>query len=187
MKDTHTSIMPLHIQPPQSMALICAITARDQEILARARDQLAARLGSIRLQGPIFPFDYTTYYTEEMGPELIKQPIWFDEQVDPAALPHLKHQTMEVEKELAERAQGKILRQANIDPGLVSIESLVLASTKYSGHRICIAPGLYAETTLLFRKGRYRPFEWTYPDYQTDEVQEFLLQVRTHLLQNRVK
>jgi len=178
--------MPIDIQQPQSMALICAIMARDQHLLEQARDQLETRLGPIHRQGPIYPFDYTTYYAAEMGANLIKQLIWFRQPVDPAVLPGTKQQTMEIERELAEKTADKIGRRVNIDPGLVSIESLVLASTKYSGHRICIAPGLYAETTLLFKKGRYSPFEWTYLDYQTDTVQEFLQTIRTHLLQQRV-
>ena len=74
-------------------------------------------------------------------------------------------------------------RRANIDPGLLSIESLVLATTKYAGHRVCIAPQLYAEVTLLYQRGRYRPLEWTYPDYQGDAVQRFLLDVRPWLLE----
>jgi hypothetical protein len=78
-----------------------------------------------------------------------------------------------------------VRRRANIDPGLVTIESLVLASTKYSGHRICIGPGLYAETTLLFQKGQYRPLEWTYQDYRTEAAQAFLLAIRAWLLRLR--
>ena len=177
--------MPVDVQPARPVALICAITARDENILAEARGKLADQRGPIRLQGPVYPFDYTTYYADEMGQNLIKQLIWFEELVDPAVLPHAKHQTMEVEIELAEYSEGKIRRRVNIDPGLVSIESLVLASTKYSGHRICIAPGLYAETTLLFKKKRYSPFEWTYSDYQTDEVQVFLQEIRAHLLRRK--
>ena len=177
--------MPIDTQQPQSMALICALMARDQHLLERARDQLEKQLGPIHQQGPIYNFDYTTYYAAEMGANLIKQLIWFSPLVDPAVLPEAKQQTMEIERKLGEKKGEKLLRRVNIDPGLVSIESLVLASTKYSGHRICIAPSLYAETTLLFRRGRYRPCEWTYLDYQTDTVQDFLQTIRTYLLQKR--
>ncbi len=177
--------MPIDLQQSQSMALICAVMGRDQRLLEQARRQLEKQLGPIHQPGPIYPFDYTTYYAAEMGANLVKQLIWFSQTVDPAVLPGTKRQTMKIERELAEEAGGKIARRVNIDPGLVSIESLVLASTKYSGHRICIAPSLYAETTLLFRRGRYRPCEWTYLDYQTDTVQDFLQTIRTYLLQQQ--
>ena len=177
--------MPIDLQPVEPVALIGAITARDQDTLAAARSQLASRLGPIRRQGRVYPFEFTAYYTKEMGENLIKQLVWFEELVDPAFLPQAKHGTMEVEKELGELREGIIRRRANIDPGLVSVESLVLATTKYSGHRICIAPGLYAEVTLLFQQGQYRPQEWTYPDYRTGEVQELLQEIRAHLRQQR--
>ena len=69
--------------------------------------------------------------------------------------------------------------------GLVSVESLVLATTKHAGHRIAIGSGIYAEVTLLFERGRYAPLPWTYADYRTEEVQSFLLAIRGELLARR--
>jgi len=177
--------MPVDLLPADADALVCAIMADADAALAAAKDALAARFGPILLQSAVYPFDYTDYYAPEMGDGLSKQLVYFEEPVDPAALPEIKHRTMELEKELGRREEGRILRRANIDPGLVSIESLVLATTKRSGHRVCIAPSLYAEVTLLFQKGRYTPLQWTYPDYRTEAVQVFLQQVRTHLMQQR--
>ena len=65
-----------------------------------------------------------------------------------------------------EGAGGELRRTVNIDPGLLSEESLVLATTKASGHRVAIATGLWAEVTLRFERGEYRPLPWTYPDYR---------------------
>lgn len=177
--------MPVDLKGAGPVALVCATLARNQAILEETRYRLESRIHSVRRQGPVYPFEYTSYYEREMGPSLIKQILWFEPLVDPAELPGIKHKTMELEREMAETREGKTRRRTNIDPGLVSLESMVLASTKYSGHRICIAPGLYAETTLLFQKGRFRPFDWTYPDYRTEAVQSFLQEVRTYLLQQR--
>ncbi len=177
--------MPVDLQRTEPVALVCATLAQNQTILAETRNRLEARIHPIRRQGPIYSFDFTSYYEEEMGPALVKQILWFDQLVNPAALPGIKSKTMDLERELAGFRDGRTRRRTNIDPGLVSIESLVLASTKYSGHRICIAPGLFAETTLLFQKGRYRPFEWTYPDFRTEATQTFLQEIRAHLLQQR--
>ena len=69
--------MPIDLQPAEPVALISAITARDQDTLAAARNQLASRLGPIRRQGPVYPFEFTAYYTKEMGENLIKQLVWF--------------------------------------------------------------------------------------------------------------
>ena len=42
------------------------------------------------------------------------------------------------------------IRRANINPDLLSIEGLILTTTKYSSHHIYIASSLYAELTLLY-------------------------------------
>jgi hypothetical protein len=151
----------------------------------RAAAGLAACLGPIRALSPVYAFDFTAYYQAEMGPGLRKQLVCFAGVVDPAVLPRVKRQTMELELELTRRQGEAMHRQVNLDPGLVSQGSLVLASTKGSGHRVCIAPGLHAEVTLLYQKGRYRPLEWTYPDYRTEVVQGFLQEVRAWLRAQR--
>jgi hypothetical protein len=177
--------MPIDLQPPTLVALICAITVDSDAICTRTKEALAVRFGPIRAHSAAYPFDFTSYYAEEMGAPLDKQLICFAKRIDPCQLPHIKLQTMELERELGKENAGRIHRRANIDPGLLSIESLVLATSKHSGHRICIAPSLYAETTLLYQKNRYRPQPWTYVDYQSDLVQDFLLEMRTWLMATR--
>lgn len=177
--------MPVDLQPVEPVALVFAVTADAESTLTQARENLIAAFGQLSHQSPVYPFDYTTYYESEMGPNLIKQLFGFADRIDPAELPRIKQRAMELEREIGRTVDGNLLRRANLDPGLLSVESLVLATTKYSGHRICIAPALYAEVTLLFQKGRYAPLEWTYPDYQTQTVQDFLLEFRAELLAER--
>ncbi len=177
--------MPLELQPPPTVARICAITAVSNEVLDQARADLAALFGPLGPDRVQYAFDQTAYYAGEMGEGLIKELVVFADLADPSVLPRLKQQAMELEKAMADEREGNWDRRANIDPGLVSIESLVLATTKYAGHRIGIAPGLYAETTLLFERGRYAPLPWTYRDYQREDVQGFLLAIRRRLLQHR--
>ncbi len=178
--------MPIDLQQTQPVALICAMMAGSETLLAEARSELETRLGAVRRASAVYDFDFTSYYVGEMGEGLRKQLLCFAELVDPAVLAEVKLQTVELERQMGEESEGEIHRRANIDPGLVSIESLVLATTKYSGHRICIAPSLFAEVTLLYQKGMYRPLEWTYPDYRGNQVQDFLQEVRAQLMANRV-
>ena len=164
-------------------ALICAIMAPSLDLLKNSTAQLAGHFGAVRRASPAYSFDrYSSYYAEEMGTDLIKQLLWFGDLVDLFALAKAKQTTMKVERSAAENREGQLARRVNIDPGLVTVDSLVLASTKYSGHRIGIGAGLYAETTLLFRKGSYQPMPWTYMDYKADEAQDFLLSVRKDIL-----
>ena len=173
--------MPIDLQPSTPVALVCAVLADSAETLTDAKERLVECFGSLRAESAVYDFDFTSYYEAEMGAGLRKQLACFAKRIDPAELATVKAQTMELERAMSQEE----CRRANIDPGLLSIESLVLATTKYAGHRVCIAPQLYAEVTLLYQRGRYRPLEWTYPDYQGDAVQGFLLDVRPWLLAER--
>jgi hypothetical protein len=173
--------MPLDLTPARPVAAICAVTAAGLDLLAEATRLASERLGPWRHRSPAFPFDFSTYYEDEMGPGLVKQLLCLAEPADPSILPALKRETMALERELAQEENGTWRRRANLDPGLVSLDSLVLASTKSAGHRICIGPELYAEITLLFQGGAYVPLPWSYRDYQAETAQRFLLETRDWL------
>ena len=177
--------MPVALQPAPPVALVCAVLADSEQTLADSRQRLVERFGPLRSTSEVYAFDFTSYYQGEMGPGLQKQLVCFAERVDPSELAATKAQTIELERAMGAIAGGILHRCANIDPGLLSVEGLVLATTKYSGHRICIAPMLYAELTLLYQRGCYQPLEWTYPDYRGEVVQRFLLAARDWLMKTR--
>lgn len=152
--------------------------ARGVEATLETIAALTEEFGELRAQSQVYDFDMTSYYEEEMGSGLCKALAWFGPLVEPAELATRKHATIAFER--ARSVDGQ-RRRVNIDPGLLSVNSLVLATTKASGHRICIAPGLWAEVTLRYEKGAYRRQPWTYLDYQREDVGEFLLGVRRRL------
>ena len=69
-------------------------------------------------------------------------------------------------------------RSVNIDPGYLLYERFVLATGKNYSHRIYVGQGIYADLTLIFQKGAYRPLPWTYPDYADAPMADFLMEVR---------
>ena len=178
--------MPLDRQPAEPAALIVGVLATDAGTVEAAARELEQTFGPLRDCSAAYDFAaYTRYYEDEMGPGLVKQILWFREVVAPEQLAAAKEHTMAVERQLA-RFEGDVWRRrANLDPGLVSPDGLVLATTKPSGHRVCIAPGLYAEVTLLFERGAYRPLPWSYRDFRSPEVQAFLIEIRQDLLDRR--
>ena len=135
--------MPIDLQPSTPVALVCAVLADSAETLAAAKERLTECFGPLRAASATYDFDFTSYYEAEMGAGLRKQLVCFKQRIDPAELATVKTQTMALERAMSRGG----CRRANIDPGLLSIESLVLATTKYAGHRVCIAPQLYAEVT----------------------------------------
>ncbi|MBI4006928.1 MAG: DUF4416 family protein, partial [Planctomycetes bacterium] len=72
-----------------------------------------------------------------------------------------------------------VSRPINLDPGYISEAKLVLASTKDFSHRIYLGKGIYAEVTLQYRNEQYESLPWTFPDYRTQQYQQFFLRVRS--------
>jgi hypothetical protein len=124
---------------------------------------LEERWGPADLVSGALPFDFSDYYDREMGTPIRRFFVSFERLVDPAGLARIKLETNALEDGL--REQGR--RKVNLDPGLLSLSRFVLATTKESSHRIPLASGIWAEVTLLFEKGSFRPVEWTYPDYRS--------------------
>jgi hypothetical protein len=137
-------------------------------------DQLTAQFGPTdQCYGPI-PFSYSNYYAEEMGTNLLKWYATFKPLFEREKLPDIKNRTNALERR--EMIDGK--RRFNADPGYIARDKLALASTKDFYHRLYIGEGVFGEVTLHFRKGQFRHFSWTYPDYQDSAFLTFLTKVR---------
>jgi hypothetical protein len=156
--------------------LICGIIANSEEMLEGSIAVLKENFGDIDRKSKIIPFDFTNYYESEMGKGLIRQWVSFINPVRENEIKDVKLKTIALEKHLAKK-DGR--RNVNIDPGYVSLSKLVLASTKDYSHRIYLGDGIFAEITLIYKKGAFQPLEWTYPDYRQNT--KFFEQVREGL------
>lgn len=166
----------------RSVKLIVGMFTAQETLLDTARSELARTHGPVDHVSAIWPFDFTTYYAEEFGDDLLRQFITFSELIDPSALPEIKLLTNGLEQTFA--LQGK--RRINLDPGYIDLSKLVLATTKNHQHRIYLGQGIYGEVTLRFTSQSFRAWEWTYPDYRTDHYIQFFNHVRqTYLEQLR--
>ncbi|MFP4114732.1 MAG: DUF4416 family protein [Spirochaetota bacterium] len=159
---------------------VAALVSSDLDV-DRVRRTVAERFGPIDSELAARPFTFSSYYDEEMGSGVVRTIFSIDPLVDPAELASLKERSNTIEAEHARprSASGAQGRTINLDPGLLSLSRVILATTKASAHRIPIRDGLYAEITLVYRHGRYAPLEWTYPDYQSDDFVSWLGSVRT--------
>jgi len=149
--------------PP--VKLIVGMFTAQPELFGVAEDRLSAEFGPIDYESEVLSFDTTTYYAAEFGENLCRKFVSFAELIDPGELAGIKLFTNALEMELA--ADGK--RRINLDPGYLSLGKLVLATTKDWQHRIYLGQGIFAEVTLRFQKGSFHPWEWTYPDYRSQE------------------
>jgi len=166
----------IHIPPP--VKLIVGLLAQDPAWFDRVQGFLQPHYGEVDLASEVWPFDYTDYYTPEMGPNLQRQFLAFERLIDPAELVDVKLFTNDLEAQWAEPREGKLARRFNLDPGYVSLSKLVLATTKDHQHRLYLGRGIYAEVTLRFHRHAFQPWEWTYPDYGSEPYRQWFATVR---------
>jgi hypothetical protein len=184
------------LKEPKPVKLIVGILASDdgdpardisrvgtQRCLTAARENLSSALGPIDFVSDIWTFDQTAYYTEQIGPHILRQFVSIEPLIDPGQLASIKHRTNAIEQQLAATLGVPFPRPVNLDPGTIEPSKLVLATTKNYSHRIYIGDRMYAEVTLVFDKGQWRPLPYTYPDYHRPEYFDFFSKVRNRLVQ----
>jgi hypothetical protein len=171
--------------------LVIGVIASARELLEQAEVAVAAEFGPVSRRSPIVPFNYTSYYQSEMGPGLLRQWLATGGLVAAARLAELKLETGKLEDRFRELPSGfrpgKPVavpgpRRVNLDPGLLSLYNLTLATTKDFAHRVYLHDGIYAEVTLIYKSGVFHPLEWTYPDYRSDTCLSFLAACRHDLI-----
>lgn len=169
---------------PLPVKLITALLGRDTNSISTTARILADTQGPIDSESEVYPFLYSGYYDREMGTPLVKQFISFQDLIDPDRIAAIKGWSNNLELEIS-GSQDQNGRVVNIDPGYLNDAKLVLATTKDFSHRIYVGDGIYAETTLEYRKGEYRAYPWTYPDYRSALVLSYFSQVRDLFMEQR--
>jgi len=160
---------------PQSVKLIVGLISSSFHLFPAVQGKLEGLFGPVDLESPLIPFSFTNYYNQELGPNLQRKFLSFARLIDPGRLAEIKSLTNELEERF-QRPNNK--RGINIDPGYLEPGKLVLATTKNQQHRIYLGQGIYAEVTLRFRRGRFEPWEWTYPDYRSEAYLDFFTRAR---------
>lgn len=168
--------------PPPSVKLLVALLAADPALFAVAASQLEQSYGSIDLESEVFPWNTTDYYRAEMGENLLRKFVGFEQLVSPEDIVRVKLETNTLEVSLSSTASPSSPRRVNLDPGYLDATKLVLASTKNQAHRIYLSQGISAEVTLLYHHGAFHPFVYTYVDYRWPETHAFLRRVRMRYL-----
>lgn len=171
------------LKDPKPAKLIIGILAADEECLKAAIEAINANFGKIDFTSDVWPFDQTDYYKDQTGENILRQFVSIEKLIDPGKLAKIKLKTNKLEQKLAEQSASDLLRPVNLDPGLIEPSKLVLATTKNYSHRIYIGKKIFAEVTLIFDKGKWKPFEYTYPDYRQDCYHDFFSKVRTQLVE----
>ena len=163
--------------------LIIGVIYHEKEILDKALAILTSEFGEIEAESTEFSFskEFSTYYDDEMGGEGLRRIYSFKQLVDPTRQAQINTRTNEIEAEFS--IDGK--RRINLDPGFINHGRLLLATTKETGFRIPLKDGIYTELTLFWARGGWQKLPWTYRDYQSKLVQDFITEVRRSYLAER--
>ncbi len=161
-------------EEPQRVKLITSLFSPQENLIQEGMTVLQEFFGPADWISPPLFFDRTRYYAREMGWPLYRRFMAFQNLIPPEDLVPIKQQTNEIER----RYLSGENRLINVDPGYISAERLVLATGKNYIHRIYLGKGIFADLTLIFKRGTFVPLEWTYPDYSDPRMIEAWNQVR---------
>lgn len=159
---------------PDAAKLVIGVFTNEKNLFAEIAERLMQRFGTTDIISQWLPFNYTSYYEPEMGENLVRRMLSFEKLIEQNDLASIKLFTNELEKEYSESDK----RSVNIDPGYLLMSRFVLATGKDFTHRIYLEKGIYADLTLLFKKGEFQTLPWTYPDYADTIMLQHLTGVR---------
>lgn len=162
------------MEPEPEKRVMSMLLARP-ELESPALEVLEKELGALDLVSRRLPFHHTQYYAPEMGPDLLRRMVSFREPADPGSLVEFKLRAQLLEDLFRDQSGNRAI---NLDPGLLGLHHLVLATRKPAAHRIYLGRGVYAELTLIYRQGSFRPLPWTYPDYASEPLLGWMNRVR---------
>ena len=165
-------------KPARPVKLFVGMIAQDLQGFERPMKFLQANYGPLDLESLPKPWDYTSYYAEELGRSLIRKFIFFERPIMPDELWSIKKATNQIEQQTGQVREGRFHRRVNLDPGYLTQSKMVLATTKDFAHRIYLQEGIYAEVTLIYQGRSFQPLPYTYPDYRTKEYLELFNQAR---------
>jgi hypothetical protein len=146
---------------PEPVLYFASLIFADEKTAFSAEKELERIFGAILEKSPPVPFQHSDYYAGEMGQDLFRFFLLFAPLSEREELATAKLATNGIEGRLGN--EGK--RRVNIDPGYLALEHVILATTKGFSHRVYLGRGIFADLTLMYRNGSYKPLEWTYPDY----------------------
>jgi len=171
------------LKEPKPVKLIVGILATDRQCVHAATEAILDKFGKADFTSDVWLFDQTDYYKNQTGSRILRQFVSIERLIDPGKLAKIKHQTNRIEQKLVRTLALPLPRPVNLDPGIIEPCKLVLATTKNYSHRIYIGKKMYAEVTLIFDKGRWQPFDYTYPDYKQQCYLDFFDKVRSRLVE----
>jgi uncharacterized protein DUF4416 len=165
-----------HAHPP--VKLLMAILTRDVQVMEEIERRLVKHYGPIEDRSEIFLFTFRAPFQREMGENLKKRILCFEQLLPIEKFPDVKKVTNDLEWEYREHLEHRSRRMINLDPGYLTLSKVLLASTRNYSHHVYLKDGVYGELLLRFHRGTLRNLPWTHTDYRTHLAHSFFTKVR---------
>jgi hypothetical protein len=163
---------------PDPAKLVISLFMKDKIILDKVFSLLEKVYGPVDIISKWLELDYTDYYYKEMGSPLFRKVLAFKRLIQQDELSSIKEKTNSIELKYSNNER----RSINIDPGYLLSSRFILATGKDYSHRVYIGRKIYADLTLMYTKQGFKVLEWTYPDYASEGMTQFLLKIRDKYL-----
>ncbi len=164
--------MATPVIPPKAKLFIGVLTGTEI-MVEMAERALMKKYGEIDYKTTKIPFLHTDYY-KGMGGNLFKVLISFEKLIRREDIIDIKLFTNRLESKIS----GKEKRRINIDPGYLTLSNVYLATCKEYFHRVYLSKGIYLENEYRYVGKRFEPWDWTYPDYRSQDYLNFFYTVR---------
>ena len=152
---------------------ILALLWSERKALDDALENLRIAFGSIDYSGEDHLFTHTDYYHAEMGSNLKRRLISFRELAPPESIVQAK-----INCNLIEEQSGSPNRRVNLDIGYLDHGKVILASIKPAGHKIYLGQVIYVDLIAHYHNRRYKPLDWTFPDFLNQTYDSDLFTIR---------
>jgi hypothetical protein len=170
---------------PPKAKLIIALLLKSPADFSDLEHLLQEQFGPVDVRGEPQIFTSTAFYAKELGTPHYRAFLAFRDLVPRESLGPIKVFTNDLEGRAAlatKEGDAETKRRTfNLDPGLVTLGQLFLASTKDQRQRVYVGNGIYVEPTLYFQDKGWKTFPWTYPSYASGDYFAFLTQARQAL------
>ena len=162
-----------NVNLPDKVKLVITVFSQDKKRIEKVKSILSKRFGLIDYESYDLKL-ITNYYEDELGPNLVRQFYAFKKLINRDKIAGIKLYTNKLEDKF--RMNNK--RVINIDPGYLSLGKFILATTKNQQQRLYLKNGIFAECALRYKNGGFIAWDWTYPDYATEEYRKVLSEIR---------
>lgn len=167
--------MSVPTDPNPGKLFLSILSSRWESFRPGLLDNLEQDFGRADYLSDLIAFTETSYYDQELDTPISRRILTFKPLVELDALADIKLGTNKLEQRF--KIGGK--RTFNLDPGIITMERLVLATGKNFTHRIYLSRGIWADLTLIYTKGDWKDLDWTFPDYSSEKIKKHLRIIRS--------